>query len=151
MDAILQLITWISSPLRQSPLFRTDGITDRRRSSRLERLPVEVLLHIIFFLPASSIACLSLTSRWHHEALKNRADPKMRHDHLEKARFIRLIEDDLPDMMACCICNILYHWQKWRRYMCPNWTKHAPLRRGALWCFPHGPCLIYRNMVEVFL
>lgn len=87
------------------------------RTSTLERLPVEILLRIIFFLPVSSIACLSLPSKWHYEALIDQIDPKMRDNSAEKERFLRLLEKDLPEKMLCCSCNILYRWEKWQRYL----------------------------------
>lgn len=155
MNALLSLKDRISSRLRRLPIVACGGSplgqVEATRTSTLERLPTEILLHIVSFLPESSIACMSLTSKWHHETLVGEFDPKMRDNFTEKQRFLRLLEEDLPEMMACCSCNILYRWQNGQRYLCPKRRFHVLLSRGALWCFAHKPTLIYRNMVDAFL
>ncbi|EXJ82351.1 hypothetical protein A1O3_06164 [Capronia epimyces CBS 606.96] len=166
MNALRSLKDRISSRLRRivclSPPPPSVQV-QARRISTLERLPVELLLCIVSFLPTSSVACLSLTSKWHHEALLNQFDPKWRDDDTEKARFLRLLEEDVPEMMVCCFCNILYRWKKSSRYLpyrCPNcydYKRHDyTSTRDAPWCYIHkpyiiGPFLIYRNMVDAFL
>ena len=158
MNALLSLKDRILSRLRGSPTIACQSPPSVQvqagRTSTLERLPAEVLLCIVSFLPTSSVACMSLTSKWHHEALFDQFDPKWRDNDTEKARFLRLLEEDLPEMMVCCSCNILYRWKKSSRYLCPNRHNrhdHTLLKRGAPWCFTHEPVMIYRNMVDAFL
>ena len=122
-----------------------------RRSSTLEEMPAEILLHIASFLPASSVASMSLTSKRHHKTLLDSSVLELRDNCRERVRFLRLLEVDLPKMMVCCSCNILYRWKKSDRYLCPNRFNHAKVDRGALWCFAHHPAFIYRNMVDAFL
>ncbi|KAK5190999.1 hypothetical protein LTR99_000058 [Exophiala xenobiotica] len=75
------------------------GQTASSQASTLEMLPTEFLLQIISFLPASSIAFMSLTSKWHHEAFIDQFDPKWRDERAEKVRFLRLLEEELPEMI----------------------------------------------------
>ncbi|RVX66046.1 hypothetical protein B0A52_10134 [Exophiala mesophila] len=160
MNALLSLIEWILLRLLgllspkitcSSPLPSVQ--VQAGRTSTLERLPVEVLLCIVSSLPTSSIACMSLTSKWHHEALFDQFDPKWRDDDTEKARFLRLLEEDFPEMIVCCACNILYRWKKSWRYRCPHHHKrhHTSLTGSSHWCFTNEPVVIYRNAVDAFL
>ncbi|EHY52556.1 uncharacterized protein HMPREF1120_00767 [Exophiala dermatitidis NIH/UT8656] len=168
MNALLSLKNCISSRLRgsrsesptptiacQSPCPPSVQVQAGRTStSTLVTLPAEILLCIVSFLPTSSVACLSLTSKRYREALFDQFDPEWRDNDTEKAHFLRLLEEDLPEMMVCYSCNILYRWGKSSRYLCPNRYnrhKHTLSKRGAPWCFTHEPVMIYRNMVDAFL
>lgn len=155
MNALFSLKDQIISRLRCSPTSISKSSpslqVEARRTSAWERMPADILRQIVSFLTASSIACMSLISKRHHETLLDHFGLEMRDNCRERARFLRLLEVDLPELMVCCSCNILYRWEKWQRYLCPNRHNHAVLERGALWCFAHEPALIYRNMVDAFL
>jgi hypothetical protein len=140
--------------LKDRVLLRVRGlqsITLESSASTLARLPAELLLRIVSFLPAGSIACLSLTSKCYYAALSDQFDLKLQENPKEKQRFLRLLEEDLPEMMACYSCNALYSWKKQQRYLCPNQHNYTSLQRGSLWCFAHDPAFIYREMVDAFL
>lgn len=121
-----------------------------RHNLTLDKLPVEILLHIASFMPTSSIACMSLTSKWYHQVLSNQFDPKMQDDQTEKRLFLRLLEDDLPEQMVCSSCNTLYHWQPWNECLCPKNDAHVGAKRTMYWCCDHY-LRINRNMVDGFL
>ncbi|OAP65747.1 hypothetical protein AYL99_01719 [Fonsecaea erecta] len=122
------------------------GQIQAKPSLTLDTLPPEVFLTIVSFLPPSSIACLSLASKWYQDTLENQFDLKGQSKTTEKARFLRLLEEDLPEMIACYSCNILYHWKNTWAYLCPNHLVHA----SAPWGVLNAPN-IYRNIVDVFL
>ncbi|OAP54615.1 hypothetical protein AYL99_11063 [Fonsecaea erecta] len=124
---------------------------------------------------------MGLTSKWHYDTLlvdhqshsqsQQFSDPQERrgregrdkniNKHIdfftaddENLRFLRLLEEDPPEMMACgCGCNVLYRWQRWQggQYLCPNRVQHVSFKRGASWCTAHAPVLIYREKVDAFL
>lgn len=86
----------------------------------LPRLPPELLLQIISHLPAESAAVVALISKYHYVALKQYTLPGLS-DIAAKKRFLRPLEVDLADYIACQCCDILYRWKvsaPW--YECPR-------------------------------
>lgn len=135
IHALITLIDWILLRLRSSPTPDSQDLSALQEEvgpcSILQRLPSEILLRTIYFLPLSSIACLSLTSKWYHATLHGHFDPKMPRNSTEKARFLRLLEEDLPTMILCSSCNILYRWQDHPRGCCARYLDHVPMRWGT--------------------
>ena len=76
----------------------------------LVRLPIELLLQIILYLPVESAAAVALISKHYYVALKRYVLPDLS-DKATKRRFLRLLEEDLPEYIACHGCNILYRWK----------------------------------------
>lgn len=134
------LLRWKDSPF----LFHDQQI------STLDKLPVEILLHIASFLPTSSIACLSLTSKWYHQVLSDQFDPKWRNNRTEKRRFLQLLEDDLPEQMLCSICNTLYRRHPRIASFCLSYLSHTSARSTVSRCSSHL-LFINRNMVDEFV
>ncbi|OQU96364.1 hypothetical protein CLAIMM_02458 [Cladophialophora immunda] len=116
----------------------------------LTSLPTELLLLIVSFLPLSAVACLILTSKYYHATLADELDLRMQ-DPEEKARFVRLLEKDLPHLLACYSCNILFDWRKKPKWRCPNYENHPLLNRGSLLCYVHRPTCVSREMVDAFV
>ncbi len=86
----------------------------------LARLPPELLLQIIQYLPAESAAVVSLISRYHYVVLKQYVLTGLS-DKAAKKRFLRLLEVDLPEYIACPCCDILYRWKASApMYSCPR-------------------------------
>src|ERR1700761_7520145 len=86
----------------------------------LARLPLELLLQIILYLPVESAAAVALISKHHYVALKKFVLPGLS-DIAGKKRFLRLLEADLAEYIACHCCDILYRWKASApRYECPR-------------------------------
>ena len=86
----------------------------------LAKLPLELLLQIIRYLPVESAAAVALISRYHYVALKQYVLLGLS-DVASKKRFLRLLEVDLADYIACHCCDVLYRWKAcapW--YECPR-------------------------------
>lgn len=107
-------------------------------SSALSRLPAELLLSIIAFLPPESVTALGLISKAFF-GFVSIAQPQLRDDALVKQRFLLLLEEDLPDYLLCHTCNRLYNWRTSpslvspSRYSCParrkDSTSHSSFAR----------------------
>ncbi len=81
----------------------------------LSEIPTELFLSIVDFLPPESAVCVSLLSRYHHEVLRTRIDMKFQRQATstsDKMRFVRLLERDIPKLIACNNCNKLYPWRR---------------------------------------
>ncbi|RMZ83576.1 hypothetical protein DV738_g1127, partial [Chaetothyriales sp. CBS 135597] len=91
----------------------------------LARFPVEILLHIVSFLPPESAVSLSLVSRHYYTLLSRDVDLTLKQNQPAKKRLLRLLEVDWPHLMACHACNMLFSW-KWKPnralsiYTCPS-------------------------------
>ncbi|KAI1627944.1 hypothetical protein EDD37DRAFT_606726 [Exophiala viscosa] len=115
----------------EQPLPRSDSLPPGRTSStsrysKLGLLPTELLLQITSHLPAESVACLALTSKHYYATLRNEIDMRFP-DLKQKGCFMRLYwQDDIPELIMCRICNILYRWED--HDTCPRKYHH-----GALW------------------
>lgn len=120
----------------------------------LARLPPELLLQIILYLPAESAAVVALISKYYYVALKQYVLPGLS-DIAAKKRFLRLLEVDLPEYIACYHCDILYQWKASApRYECPRrfsggtYPYHSS---GPMYCPQHFPCRLTLEAVAVFL
>ena len=103
----------------------------RRELTRLEKLPPELLLDIIDYLPAPSVACLTLSSiplmlklgtkRFTSMTAKRPAQikyafllrdqrdlPVFTTDGREYEAFLQLLDKDSPDAIYCFYCNSLH-------------------------------------------
>ncbi|KIX92038.1 uncharacterized protein Z520_12254 [Fonsecaea multimorphosa CBS 102226] len=138
----------LSSQKRRQPCL---DLVPENFSSPLTSLPTELLLIIASSLPPSALACLMLTSKHFYNTLAYEFDPRMQHHPEEKALFVRLLEKDLPHMLACYSCDILFDWRKKPRCRCPNHHNHLFLTFDPLWCYVHSPALISREMVDAFV
>ncbi|KIX92835.1 uncharacterized protein Z520_11498 [Fonsecaea multimorphosa CBS 102226] len=122
----------------------------------LARLPPELLLQIIQYLPAESAAVVALISKYHHVALKQYVLPDLS-DMAAQKRFLRLLEVDLAEYIACHYCDILYRWQASapryecpRRFPCGKYPTHT-LGSGDVYCPQHYPSELPLEMVAAFL
>lgn len=124
--------------------------------SGLARLPLEILLQVIQYLPAESAAAVALISKYHYLALKQDVLPGLA-DTAAKKRFLRLLEVDLADYIACHRCDILYRWKASApRYRCPRryhhgmWRLHTSEPIGT-YCPEHYPRQLPLETVAAFL
>ncbi|KAK5279854.1 hypothetical protein LTR40_007184 [Exophiala xenobiotica] len=120
----------------------------------LTRLPPELLLEIIQYLPADSAAVVALISKYHYAALKHYVLPGLS-DNAAKKRFLRLLEVDLVEYIACHCCDILYRWKAsapW--YQCPGRFHEGMCYKhtlGSMYCPQHGPRGLPLETVAAFL
>ncbi|EXJ53700.1 uncharacterized protein A1O5_13056 [Cladophialophora psammophila CBS 110553] len=117
----------------------------------LTSLPPELLLCLADFLPPSSVASLGFTSKYCRAVLDKRHDIRLEQDPEEKARFVQMLERDVPHMLACYSCKVLFNWRKKPKGVCPNHDNHRNLNHGSLWCYAHRPPFISRETVDAFL
>jgi hypothetical protein len=116
--------------------------------SHLEKLPTEVLLNIVKFLPLHCAALLTLSSKSlqykvGNEYLRNfstmekfkfknghdrylRANSAMTHNQVEYCKFLNLLSEDLPDEVFCHFCQKIHTPKKTN----VGWVeRHAGLER----------------------
>jgi hypothetical protein len=86
-------------------------------NSPLNRLPNEVLLCIIDFLPASSAASFSLSCLQIQHRIGNRYIKNLSCSTEDTVEFLNLLERDLPDQIACSACKKFHKIKHARRYM----------------------------------
>jgi hypothetical protein len=117
---------------------------------RFQRLPLELISHIMHFLPPESCAALSLVSKAFYwccsQSLRisdTLADPTA------KRRFLLLIERDQPQLLLCAYCNMLYKWRKHYRFGCARTHPKRYLSLISL-CYTHMPYLC-RNVQDLIL
>lgn len=128
-----------------------DKAPAKQPSPTLATLPLEILLQIVSYLPAESIVCLSLTSKDYYAALSTRFAMTFTDTDM-KERFIRLLEEDVPDLMVCRGCNILYRWRRTRTFLCPRHFYQFPTHGVAITICPaHYPGRMYREVVDLFV
>ena len=120
----------------------------------LARLPLELLLQIIEYLPAQSAAVVALISKYHYVALKQYVLPSLS-DRAAKKRFLRLLEVDLPQYIACYCCDTLYRWRASApRYECPRRFHRGMCSIHTLepmYCPQHYPRQLPLETVAAFL
>ena len=122
--------------------------------SGLARLPPELLLQIMLYLPVESAAAVALISKYHYAALKQYVLPGLS-DTAGKKRFLRLLEADLAEYIACHCCDILYQWKACApRYKCPRRYRRGMTgvhTFGRKYCPQHYPRDLPLETVAVFL
>jgi hypothetical protein len=96
------------------------------------RLPMEILLHIVDYLPASSAASFSLSCLQIERLIGDQCIKSLADSFRNTSAFLNLLERDLPDQVACSSCNKLHKMENARRY-----TEHG--RRP--WPAPVPACL----------
>ncbi|KIW25664.1 uncharacterized protein PV07_08825 [Cladophialophora immunda] len=122
----------------------------------LARLPPELLLQIIQYLPAESAAVFALISKYHYAALKQHVLPGLSSMAVKK-RFLRLLEVDLAEYIACHCCDILYRWKALAPpYYCPRRSRleMSGIHTPRPWCtyYPeHQPHYLTLETVAAFL
>ncbi|KEF52720.1 uncharacterized protein A1O9_11137, partial [Exophiala aquamarina CBS 119918] len=120
----------------------------------LARLPPELLLQIIRYLPVESAAAVALISKYHYLALKQYVLLGLS-DIAGKRRFLRLFEVDLAEYIACHCCSILYRWKACApRYECPRRYRRGMYRihtLGLKYCPQHYPRELPLETVAAFL
>jgi hypothetical protein len=120
----------------------------------LARLPPELLLQIIQYLPADSAAVVALISKYHYVALKHYVLPGLS-DNAAKKRFLRLLEVDLAEYIACHCCDILYRWKASApQYQCPGQSHEVMCYKhthGSMYCSQHEPRRLPLETVAAFL
>ena len=102
---------------RYAPMSSPDESTSEPRptsptTSILARFPVEILLHVVSFLPPESAVSLSLLSKYSYATLNSHIDITLGRGPQDKKHLLHLLEIDWPDLMACHGCNILYPWKR---------------------------------------
>lgn len=122
-------------------------------ASILARFPVEVLLHVISYLPPESAISLSLASKYYYATLSPHVDLTLSRSPQNKKRLLRLLEVDWPDMMACHGCNVLYRWKQTPvKYVCWETTlRYKDHLRGVRLCFDHTHFTMYLSVVEAYI
>jgi hypothetical protein len=120
----------------------------------LARLPPELLLQIIVYLPVESAAAVALISKYHYVALKQYTLLGLS-DIAGKKCFLRLLEVDLAEYIACHCCDILYRWKACApRYECPRRFgrgMHGKHTFGLTYCPQHFPRELHLETVAAFL
>lgn len=91
-------------------LAHVDRDAHRKARRSLSSLPVEILLHIVDFLPPSSAACLVLCSRDLFTIFGCRFLHSLRAPNAvrEKRRFLVALQKDLPDWLLCYPCSVFH-------------------------------------------
>lgn len=102
---------------------------ERTKEPPLWQLPLEVILHILSFLPCESTIALSISCK----PLYNRLFPLVK-DGLcnadTKYKFLRLLERDLQPYILCGSWWKLYKWDTaqrcaWNRWLCPKHSRRT--------------------------
>ena len=81
-------------------------------STGLLELPLDLLFDIAGLLPVESQVALRMASKDLNRVLDPRPLQALRHDRQLKGQFLRIMERDLPDMLHCACCNVLYKWRR---------------------------------------
>jgi hypothetical protein len=141
-----------SLPLEQSPTSSdSDDSISAIEMASLGSLPVELVFHIASFLPPAATSCLALTCKWLYDLIHD----KWKHGtwfppgSTMKLQLLHLLEKDLPTMITCDDCSILYRWNS-PDYSCPRCTSSFRDYRLMEYCTSHG-LFISRSMVNAFL
>jgi hypothetical protein len=133
----------------------TTVVEQQQPAPNLHTLPHELLQHITRLLSPESAAALRLTSKHHYAALQDDVDLTLA-DYATRGRFLRLLELDLPEYMACHGCHLLFRWTTCRRkYECPlrfDRGMYDYHMSGIEYCHTHLPWNnLYRETVAAFL
>ncbi|OAP55616.1 hypothetical protein AYL99_09767 [Fonsecaea erecta] len=149
VDSILSVFKQKSTPSNIRQLCLSPGPDSV--PSVFNLLPAEILLTIVTLLPRSALACLMLTSKYLYNTLSPGFELRMEGFPDERSVFIRLLEKDLPQMVVCYSCEILFDWREKSRWRCPNHSNHPFFDFDPIWCYAHEPGFISREMVDLFV
>ncbi|KAK5560469.1 hypothetical protein LTR46_000777 [Exophiala xenobiotica] len=136
-------------------LIQADNKTPITPTSRLTLLPAELLLHIASFLPPENVACLALASKHYYSLLRPEVDLTLPNPK-EKQRFLRLLEEDHPELLACRNCNILYRWRNDKNWLCPRHFRNGHYILNGHYsavrsCGVHKTMRVYPEIVDAYL
>ena len=126
-----------------SPHEECDDALNVLETTKLEfsSLPSEIITSVTAYLSPEHMASLSLSSKRFSELLFPQILPRLRTDSHARLSFLWLLEDDLPNMLTCATCVMLYSWKtsaKYPPYSCPrrNISDHP---HGTDLCPGHVP------------
>jgi hypothetical protein len=110
----------------------------------LNRLPLELLICIMKYLPPESVMAFSLTCKNSLRSLGTQQVARIRH-RTNKLALVNLLAADLPDQVACWHCIRLHKIENFRRYTHSSyWTSN----HSRLDCFRKYSHLLFPSCVD---
>ncbi|KAF7890626.1 hypothetical protein EAF00_008941 [Botryotinia globosa] len=126
------LLSSIRKPQKSTPSTRPDALL----SSILKDIPVEILLHIMGFLPLESAVIFSLTCLQLKEKLGSEYFSRIASSNEHTLPLLNLIVLDLPNCVACSACNRLHNMENLLRYSCITYSAGNTTRQYDWLRFP---------------
>ncbi|KAF7924303.1 uncharacterized protein EAE98_007354 [Botrytis deweyae] len=137
MNPLRKLLVLFRKPQKPTPAPRPDALSasilkarpDALRSSTLKDIPVDILFHIMDFLPLESAVIFSLSCRQLKEKLGGEYFSRIASSNEHTLALLNLIVLDLPNCIACSACNRLHNMENLLRYCDITYSAESTTRR----------------------
>jgi hypothetical protein len=118
MPPKMRCLTPILSSLRRESRSRPNAL----ESLSLVKLPVELILEITGFLTPLEATCFALTCTHIYSTIGGADNMRMwrQHNYFNTDEFLKLLDQDLPDHVACYHCKQIHAIKNAGKYVFPN-------------------------------
>ena len=99
---------------RNVSLFRKWGRPDALSSSILSKIPVDILVYIMDYLPLESAVTFFLSCMYLHYVLGTQHFSRVASSTEDTIALLNLLALDLPNQVVCTACKRLHHMKTWR-------------------------------------